>query len=255
MKYFLKDGIETVFWNQVRKCLLDDANYVRKAAAAFLREVMPKCLELQDFVANNWHDDVIANVADTPGEYRLPGVLLLGQLATEQVVLNLLREQCAHVALKLVLTLEENALLRIAAARSLASFAKHMPDVLITDNIITIALRLALRPDCGAELYSSCVELFIIAVENTESVALLSRLLAVKARTSQGARSLPVKLVKRIVYRLDFLVANTLGDASELSRYDLTRVLPATSNVTPEAVDVRSTVERLLDKCPRLGVS
>ena len=47
----------------------------------------------------------------------------------------------------------------------------------------------------------------------------------------QGARGLPPKLTKRIVYRTDYLLSNGYGFPEELSRYDLTRVTPYTSDM------------------------
>jgi hypothetical protein len=113
-------------------------------------------------------------------------------------------------------------------------------------------VRLALQDDCDPELYQNLLSLFVATVENCDSITTLMTLLAVKARTRQGARGLPPKLTKRVVYRVDYLFSNGYGQAEELSRYELTRVLPYTNDMSPEAVDVRSTIERLLAKCSSL---
>jgi len=116
MKYLLKDGIKTEFWHTVRQGMLHEEKYVRKATGAFLRAIIPKCLEITDFIAVDWLDDIVAYVADTDGEYRLPGVLLLGTLATQESLWQKLEDAYAHVALKFVLRDSTSAYLRAAAA-------------------------------------------------------------------------------------------------------------------------------------------
>jgi hypothetical protein len=209
-------------------------------------------MELPEFLDDEWHHEIIAHIADTPGEYRLPAVLLVAKLAETEHVAHMLEKECALLALKLVLRDEKEAYMRSAAVQALIPFAKAHYEPLITDKIIAIALRLALQDDCDPELYQSLISLFTATVEHCDSIATLMTLLTVKARTRQGARGLPPKLTKRIVYRTDYLLSNGYGFPEELSRYDLTRVTPYTSDMSPEAVDVRSTIDRLLTKCSSL---
>jgi hypothetical protein len=251
MNYLLKDGIKTEFWKTVRQGLLHEEKYVRKATGAFLRAIIPKCMELSDFIADDWHDDIVAFVADTDGEYRLPGVLLLGTLAEMESLWQKLEDGMAHVALKFVLRDATSAYLRAAAAQALTPFAKFMPDVLIEEKIVAIALRLALQEvDADSELYRVLVSFFVAVVEECKSVKLLVSLCAVKVRTALGAKGLSKRLTKRLVYRLEFLILNQIGDKNELSRYDLSRVLPSSGDSSAEAVDVKACIERLFALCP-----
>jgi hypothetical protein len=250
MNYLLKDGIKTEFWKTVRKGLLHEEKYVRKATGAFLRSIIPKCLELSDFIAADWHEDIVAYIADTDGEYRLPGVLLIKELAAKESLWQKLEECCAHVAMKFVLRDETSDYLRTAAALALTPFAKVMPNELIEDKIIAIALRLTLsQTDTDTELYRSLVLLFVAVVEECKSVKLLMTLCSVKVKTALGARGLYPKLVKRLVYRLEFLIMNQIGDPKELSRYDLTRVMPGSGDSSADAVDVKKCIERLFEHC------
>jgi hypothetical protein len=254
MNYLLKDGIKTEFWHTVRKGLLHEEKYVRKATGAFLRAIIPKCLEMSDFIAEDWHDDIVAYIADTEGEYRLPGVLLLGTLAAQDTLWQKLEDACAHVALKHVLRDETSAYLRAAAAKALTPFSKVMADELIEEKIVAVALRLTLQQvDTDSELYRTLVAFYVAVVESCKSVKLLMTLAAVKVRTAMGARGLYPKLTKRLVYRLEFLIMNQIGDQNELSRYDLSRLIPSSGDTSADAVDVKSCIERLFELCPGFG--
>jgi hypothetical protein len=253
MKYLLKGGIRTEFWETVRKALLHEDFYVRKATGGFLRAIIPNCLEISDFIADDWHDDIVAYIADTEGEYRLPGVLLLGSLAANESLWERLADACAHVALKFVLRDETSAYMRTAAAKALTPFGKVMPNELIEEKIVAIALRLALQQvETDSELYRTLVSFYGTVVEECKSVKLLMSLCSVKVRTAMGARGLYPKLTKRLVYRLEFLIMNQIGDPDELSRYDLSRVVPGSTDTSAEAVDVRSCIDRLFEHCPGL---
>jgi hypothetical protein len=250
MKYLLKDGIKTEFWKTVRQCLLHEERYVRKATGAFLRAIIPNCLEIGDFIADDWVEDIVAYIADTPGEYRLPGVLLLGTLAKKDSLWQTLEDACAHVALKFVLRDETCAYLRVAAAKALTPFAKVNANELIEEKIVAVALRIILQQvDTDSELYRTFLSFFVAVVEECKSVKHLIALCTVKVRTAMGARGLYPKLTKRLVYRLEFLIMNQIGKQSELSRYELSRLLPSSGDTSAEAVDVKSCIERLFDLC------
>jgi len=94
---------------------------------------------------------------------------------------------------------------------------------------------------------------FFAVVEECKSVKLLMSLCAVKVRTAMGARALYPKLTKRLVYRLEFLIMNQIGNQSELSRYNLSRVFPGSGDTSADAVDVRSCIDRLFGFCPRFS--
>jgi hypothetical protein len=112
-------------------------------------------------------------------------------------------------------------------------------------------LRIALREDCEPELYATCVEVFINTVECSSDVSLLMGLVAVKARTDKGMLGIPVSLMKRLVTRLDHVIANG-GDSGELVANDLYKAMPPSDQLGAEAVDVATTLKRLLGMCRQL---
>jgi len=259
MKYLLKDGIRTEFWIKVKKCLLHEDMYVRKAVGAFLYAIIPKCLEITDFIADDWLDDIVAYVHATEGEYRLPGVLLIGALAEKESLVHKLDDVFAPLAVRFVLRDETVAYLRTAAVKALTPFAKAIPNELIEEKIVAIALRLLLDSEfqfgigVDSELHRTLASFFFAVVEECKSVKLLMSLCAVKVRTAMGARALYPKLTKRLVYRLEFLIMNQIGNQSELSRYNLSRVFPGSGDTSADAVDVRSCIDRLFGFCPRFS--